>query len=422
VNAEAARFIATVQWGSLEDAYGPASQVPSLLKETVDAKGRKLHQGLFNLCSHVLHQGTIYSASPPATHVVLAAIPDTAPRERTLFYELLLEFAESARMAVEDGPAPPCCAGGDPRDGAAIRTELSNASGRFQADLSHHDPVIRAQAAQLLLSFGRVDAATATLVAGRYLAEEDPMARHRMLSGITRGRESFEDWLGFLNTALERESEPANRYLIREAQVRELRSGADSDCVSELVSSFVQAVRSDKSLQLSYEQFLDTVQLLGKDRETTALRKAFELTEQSELLRMVAERLLRLEFDDHRTGWGQISYSRLPEDGSQPPQMNIGRMAFRAVGMLILLKLFPFVMRWQLRRTMNRKPKGIQQINYSRPEGSAPEIPQPLKESQRGLLTALAAKPELWQFRTNLWELFGLPASAAGLRQFVADR
>jgi hypothetical protein len=81
------------------------------------------------------------------------------------------------------------------------------------------------------------------------------------------------------------------------------------------------------------------------------------------------------------------------------------------------LKLFPFI----LRRKLRKKPKGMLKVDYWGLEGAAPSIPAKLSETQRAVLTAFAAKAELWQFRTNLWELFGLPDSADGLHQFVAD-
>jgi hypothetical protein len=90
--------------------------------------------------------------------------------------------------------------------------------------------------------------------------------------------------------------------------------------------------------------------------------------------------------------------------------------------MLLLLKLFPFIFRWKIRRAGRSKRKGIPMIKYWGLKGDAPEVSHKLSEAQERVLTALAAKTELWLFRTNLWELFGLPATPDELRQFVAAR
>jgi hypothetical protein len=55
-------------------------------------------------------------------------------------------------------------------------------------------------------------------------------------------------------------------------------------------------------------------------------------------------------------------------------------------------------------------------------QGEAPPIPDTLTAAQRAVLTALARNAAVWRFQTNLWDLFGLPASAAGLAQFIAAR
>jgi hypothetical protein len=416
------RFVDTVPWDNLEHAYGPASDLPPLLEKVAAAKGRKLYQILDELCSRVLHQGTIYSASRPVVRVLVEMLPGAAPREKAMLYGLLVAFAESAQMSIEEGPAPPSCAGGTPEDGAAIRKELADARALFEADLSHPDAQIRAQAAELLTAFAEADRTSANIVRDRYRTEEDPKVRYTILHGLTRVRTSFDDWPDFLSAALERESDPANRFLIRCAQIRELGSGADSTCVDEMVSTFVQAYGAHEYFLASDEPFFETVHLLGPDRELATLLKTFHLASDHDLLRILAERLLRLAFDDQRTGWGQTSYSRLNEDGSQPPQMDIASMALRAVGTLILYKLFPFVMRWRVRRKMRSKLTGIQRVQYWGVQGAAPEIPKKLTETQRTVLTAFTAKSELWQFRTNLWELFNLPDTAAGLRPLVADR
>jgi len=85
--------------------------------------------------------------------------------------------------------------------------------------------------------------------------------------------------------------------------------------------------------------------------------------------------MLRFIFDDRRTGWGQLAHS-------------------------------------------TRAPK----LDYFGLRGDSPAIPASLTVSQRSVLSSCAEKEALWQFKTNLWPLFGLPDNSAGLRQLMAER
>jgi hypothetical protein len=191
-----------------------------------------------------------------------------------------------------------------------------------------------------------------------------------------------------------------------------------------MASDFVEARQSERYDESNDWRFFEALQALGPVQNVDNLLDAFARAKDQDLVRVLSERLLRAIFEDHRTGWGQISISRLNEDGSEPRStgLDVGSMALRAIWMLLLMKLFPALMRWRLRRKMRSGPKGISQINYWGLEGASPALPKSLTDVQRKVLDAFARKTELWTFRTNLWELFALPSTADGLRQFVSER
>ncbi len=64
------RFLDLAPWETLRPAYGPAGDVPPVLEQMAASTGRELHELLNELCSRVLHQGTIYSA-----RIVLVSCP-----------------------------------------------------------------------------------------------------------------------------------------------------------------------------------------------------------------------------------------------------------------------------------------------------------------------------------------------------------
>jgi hypothetical protein len=412
-NATAA-LIAAVPWGELRHASGDASDIPPLLRAMAAAKGRRLYETMDELCSRVLHQGAIYSASPPVARVVIGMLADVDPREKPSFYGLLTGFADSARRAIEGQ------SGGDPAGGAAIRDAILGASACFVPDLTHSGPELRAQAAGLLTAFADADPAMARLVRQRYAAEADPRVRHAMLAGIERVRACFEDWPAFLAAALEGETALANRYLLHRAQVCHLQAAADSAMVDSLVAAFVQVHATESQVFAGDEPFFLAIHSLGAERERAALLGALKSAGKHGLLACVlAERLLRSVFADRRTGWEEPSAGYQGDAGSRS---NLNQAALRLMGRLLAAKLFPSLMSRKLRQNALAQPERAEFIRYLGVTGDAPPIPSKLTAEQSAILTALAREAAVWRFHTNLWDLFGLPNTAAGLAQFTAAR
>ncbi len=68
-----------VAWSSLSHAYGPADNVPGLLRELLSPEQEKRQWALGELFSCICHQGTIYDASVAAVPflIELLAAPET---------------------------------------------------------------------------------------------------------------------------------------------------------------------------------------------------------------------------------------------------------------------------------------------------------------------------------------------------------
>ncbi len=84
--------VTDVPWQDLRHAFGSAHDVPRLLTALSQSHGRK-SENRWNSCGdRVLHQGSIYSASPAAVQALIP-LAATAGRDRKLYYEVLAEFA-----------------------------------------------------------------------------------------------------------------------------------------------------------------------------------------------------------------------------------------------------------------------------------------------------------------------------------------
>jgi hypothetical protein len=98
-DAMALSGIESVSWGELTHAYGPASDVPELIRGLAanDDNWDELHT---EFVGSVLHQGSTYSSSAPALQLLaqLAMAPQLAPKRRLdVLYTLFLAGCEAAK-------------------------------------------------------------------------------------------------------------------------------------------------------------------------------------------------------------------------------------------------------------------------------------------------------------------------------------
>ena len=97
----------SVDWAALEDCYGPAVRTPRLLAGLLSGERRAVDAGLNHLWDDLIHQGTVYSATPHAALVVaslLTAGVDSPPweYERRPLRAKLLEWLAGLASAVGD--------------------------------------------------------------------------------------------------------------------------------------------------------------------------------------------------------------------------------------------------------------------------------------------------------------------------------
>lgn len=418
-----------VPWQELEHAFGRASDVPPLLAALAESRGWKLKKGMEQLWERVLHQGSIYSASAPAVEALIPLAAHAAGSDKTLYYDVLAEFASSARQAVRNGRAIPCCSGGDPEHGRAILTHLLNARDQFAADLGSSNRTLRHLAAALLCCSEEAPSESARLVCDRFGIEKDPGTKLELLHDLERVSGRIPNWTAFLASALERESDPALRFALRHAQIRQLKITADDAASAELVALFVAAC--DEVATVDFDAYFEALQWLGPERELAGLLQVLERCGNRHVIHRIVQGVLRLVFEDERSGWENVSCTVLSVDHAGRPsarQSNHGLPSPAAVlrgllkiGLLVVVwRVFPFLLRRRLRKTRDERNRKRYRIEYNEVKGSRPGLPSPLKPGQQRALSALASRPELWVDQTNLWELFGLPDTAEGLRALLA--
>ena len=99
-------------WGRLFHAYGVATDTPRELRNLTASDGGLRGQAIDHLFSAILHQGTIYPATPPAVRVVVTLLGEPSLRDPlakggSALGSALAFLAEVARSLADIGPIDP---------------------------------------------------------------------------------------------------------------------------------------------------------------------------------------------------------------------------------------------------------------------------------------------------------------------------
>jgi hypothetical protein len=197
-----------VDWAAVEHAYGPATDVPDLLRALCfpDPAARKhARHALFGT---IVHQGTRYAATAAAVPFLaeLAVAPDTPDRHWLvvlLTYAAIGYDAASLPAGIVDGTLDELArTTNTPGDEQAYGPWALAAYQAVQAVvpsllplLDHDDPPLRCAVAHLVAWFPRWALASLPRLRGRLAAEPDPDAKATMLValGLLAGAQAQTD-------------------------------------------------------------------------------------------------------------------------------------------------------------------------------------------------------------------------------------
>ena len=98
--------LSDVAWAELEHAYGPATDVPDLIRALQSADPDVRKGARRRLYGNIFHQGTRYQASAYAAPFLLELLADPATPERTAILRLLTSLAIGYDEAWLPGPFP----------------------------------------------------------------------------------------------------------------------------------------------------------------------------------------------------------------------------------------------------------------------------------------------------------------------------
>jgi hypothetical protein len=82
-----------VPWHSLSHAYGPADDVPELLRDLTSSDGKVRSDAMYTLYGNIWHQGTVYEATAYAVPFLLELLQDESIADRREILVLLVHLA-----------------------------------------------------------------------------------------------------------------------------------------------------------------------------------------------------------------------------------------------------------------------------------------------------------------------------------------
>ena len=162
-----------VAWDSLEHAYGPAADVPEVLRALVSGDDELADEAMYELYGNIWHQGSVYPATVPAVPFLVAiAVAGAAGKQTPEVLRLLGYLAAST----------------DPRgveDRDAVRSAVAEHVDALTGLLDDADARTRAAAMFVLVYAGSAEDAR-PLIIERWRTDVEALSRAEALNALMR--------------------------------------------------------------------------------------------------------------------------------------------------------------------------------------------------------------------------------------------
>lgn len=381
--SEALAGLDDAPWSSLTHAYGPATDVPALLRALVSPDVETRRRAYHHLYENIWHQGTVYEASAYAVPFLirLLAVPSAPARSDLL--RLLASLGE------DDGKREH----GEDREAVAAHQAVAEGLPLYLdlLDLSHSREM-RAAACAAVALFPEHAARSVPRLRALFTAEREREMRVWLLAALGHVMDATEESRLFFEDTLARADDPGLAFLAAAAlaeRAGENTTAAAVEALTEALGAAGDDATDDSMADLDetmvgFDDFgwpgvatfaLMRLATLGPTRGQPALLSALQRTGDGEVALEIAEALLDLTFND-------------------------GRL--------------------QPKSTATKKnPDGRLHVNYWEPARQPERASAALTDAQRAALKALAAHDPFWEQEHDLLALYGLPPTREELRAFL---
>ncbi|MFF9146758.1 PBS lyase [Streptomyces sp. NPDC014861] len=245
--------IEEVDWASLGHAYGPADDVPALLRALASPDPAERETGLDGMYGAVHHQGDVYDSTLACIPFLLELVADPAVQDRGGIVELLTSIGGIELDDEDDdldGPAGPGPADAEfvpAANFAMAAAAVAAGADVFLGLVDDADPEVRLAAPVALASLHPDPARVLTLLRERLTVEPDTEVRLALVEAVGRIalrhaslRAETVDWLGWLARAAQ---DPGLR-LAALAQLARCAPGRIPEDVVRRVTELLEEIRT----------------------------------------------------------------------------------------------------------------------------------------------------------------------------------
>lgn len=380
-----------LEWRDIADAFGPAVQVPRLLRDLASTDPEVRTSALENLTNHIWHQTSLYEATARAVPFLVDLLSNDEVQDKHLILSLLWGIAGAGAPTIhppfsDQATYPP------PRDDLARRIYLAVRDGlpMYVRFLDSQDLRLRATASGVLSLF----ADEASLIAPRLLevieGEHEPTAKSEMVETfgflVTSGREHLDAELDSYRTFLEDLLSPGQDAAVRFAAACVLAPLLGEAAPQAAIDILLDAI----SRPFEYSRFFTphavpgeaakALSFLGPELGIAALVEGLRRSEGYPSVHDVIERLLDLAFKGKQARNFTRTYRTAKDDVRE--------------------------IHYSPRGNFRRDEEGL---SIFIPQVAPITTVQRLSGAEREALKAIVQADTAWTYRTNLYELYGLP-------------
>ncbi|THA73431.1 PBS lyase [Streptomyces sp. A0642] len=236
-----------VDWASMEHAYGPADDVPDLLRGLASADPSEREAALDGMYGAVHHQGDVYACTLACIPFLFELVVDPAVPDRGGIVELLTSIGGIDIDEDDIGEAEDEAEAEGAANYAMAAAAVSAGAGVFFALMADDDPGVRVSAPLALATLHGSPARVLALLRERLTAEPDDEVRLALIEAAGRlalrhgpltGR--IADWL----SRLAAEANPPGLRLAALAQLARCAPGALPGDVVRVVAGLLRQLRS----------------------------------------------------------------------------------------------------------------------------------------------------------------------------------
>jgi hypothetical protein len=394
-------------WQGLQHCYGPADDVPGLLRQLLAGSEAEREEALSQLWNSLCHQGTVYEATAHVVPFLHRLLASSGPPGPVPLLSLLAAIAEGGSYLEAHAL---------PEEGQPIdwRQVLAQQGRDFDQELERERAWVEAareaigQGLPLYLDL---------------LAEPDREIQQLALTVLARLPERAAEIVPRLQALLAATGEPGLRGEVVGALHRLMDAGPAAQ------QFFAKLLAGETAMRVA---FLAAAALVERAGPATPEEAAAKLLESLQEMGQVGRDAF--DFEDEGTAWQWEDQElalraavRLGPGRSEAvllealPSQRSPEDALELAGVLLDLAFHEGQVQDKGTATgwSGQDAEARQTIDYWRPEPQPPRAAASLSAQQRAVLVALVGHGPLWMPEHNLLALYGLPSTHRELRQFL---